>query len=49
MRRLSLGSGPVRYIYGQTISLANHLYNGEIDEMLNSPFVYAEANAYFKK
>ena len=49
VRRLSLGSGPVRYIYGQTISLANHLYNGEIDEMLNSPFVYAEANAYFKK
>ena len=49
VRRLSLGSGPVRYIYGQTISLANQLYNGEIDEMLNSPFVYAEANAYFKK
>lgn len=49
VRRLSLGSGPVRYIYDQTISLANHLYSGEVGEMLSCSFVYEKANAYFKK
>lgn len=48
VRRLSVGSSPVRYIYGKTIELAKNLYNGNADEILKSDFSYAKANEYFK-
>lgn len=49
VRRLSLGSGPVRYIYNQAIALADNLQQGNIAELLNNGFTYAKANEYFKK
>lgn len=47
VRRLSVGSGPVRYIYGKTIELAKNLYNGDVKEILMNDFSYAKANEYF--
>lgn len=50
VRRLSVGSGPVRYIYGTTIEMAANLQQGKIDAILvGSEFTYAKANEYFKK
>lgn len=49
VRRLSVGSGPVRYIYSKTIELAQNLYNGNTEEILVSCFSYAQANEYFNR
>ncbi|MOA27072.1 hypothetical protein D3C78_1479150 [compost metagenome] len=49
VRRLSVGSGPVRYVYSKTIDLANNLYNGSVAELLNNDFTYGKANHYFDK
>lgn len=49
VRRLSVGSGPVRYVYDKTISLAESLFNGNVAELLSNDFTYAKANAYFNK
>lgn len=48
VRRLSVGSGPVRYIYGKTIELARDLHNDNLEEILKCDFSYAKANEYFK-
>ena len=49
VRRLSVGSGPVRYICEKTIEMAQELYNGNVDNILKSGLTYAKANEYFKK
>lgn len=49
VRRLSVGSGPVRYICEKTIEIAQELYNGNVDNILKSGLTYAKANEYFKK
>ena len=49
VRRLSVGSGPVRYIFDKTIQLADALRQGKVDDILNNKFTYAQANAYFTK
>lgn len=49
VRRLSVGSGPARYIYDQVITLADNLMNGNTDLMLKNKFSYSEANIYFSK
>ncbi len=47
VRRLSVGSGPVRLIYNQTIKMAEDLANSNIDSILQNSFSYAKANEYF--
>ncbi len=49
VRRLSIGSGPARSAYNHVIAMAEDLQRGETERILKHPFVYAEANAYFKK
>lgn len=49
VRRLSIGSAPVRSVYNHLIKLASGLQNGEVTEMLDNPFTYYQANEYFKK
>lgn len=49
VRRLSIGSGPARSTYNHVIAMAEELQKGETERILKHPFVYAEANAYFKK
>lgn len=47
VRRLSVGSGPVRYIYDKAIKLADDLAQGNVNGMLTNEFTYARANEYF--
>lgn len=47
VKRLSVGSGPVRNICERTISLAKDLYKGKVAEILNCNFTYKQANEYF--
>ena len=47
VRRLSGGSSLARYILGKTVQQAEHLYEGGVEELLNTDFSYAEANEYF--
>lgn len=49
VRRLSLGSAPVRNIYKKTIDMAASLFNGDTSALLNNTFAYEKANIYFKK
>ncbi len=49
VRRLSIGSGPARSAYNHVLAMAEELKRGETDRILKHSFVYAEANAYFKK
>lgn len=49
VRRLSIGSGPARSTYNHVIVMAEELQQGETERILKHPFVYAEANTYFKK
>lgn len=49
VRRLSVGSGPVRYVYDKTITLANDLYSGNVAELFGNTFTYGKANDYFRK
>jgi 2-methylisocitrate lyase-like PEP mutase family enzyme len=49
VRRLSVGSSPVRYIYSKVIDLANNLRKGNSVDLLNVDFSYGQANSYFEK
>ncbi|MBU5675273.1 isocitrate lyase/phosphoenolpyruvate mutase family protein [Alkaliphilus sp. MSJ-5] len=49
VRRLSVGSGPVRSVYHYLIDIADDLMNGKAELMLNHPFAYGKANEYFTK
>ncbi len=49
VRRLSLGSGPVRSVFNHLINLASNLQKGNVEEMLQNPFTYNKANVYFDK
>lgn len=49
VRRLSVGSAPARYIYNQTIAMADKLYHSDTSDLLANGFTYAKANAFFKK
>ncbi|MBV7390524.1 isocitrate lyase/phosphoenolpyruvate mutase family protein [Enterococcus sp. ALS3] len=48
VQRISLGSSPVRYIYNETIELAEKIKKNDFDELLKNPFSYEIANEYFK-
>lgn len=48
VRRLSIGSSLVRYIFDRIIQQSNALSSGKIKELLNTDFSYTKANAYFK-
>lgn len=49
VRRLSTGSGPVRYMLSECIRTADSLKGGNADAVLACDFSYAKANAYFQK
>lgn len=48
VRRLSTGSGPARYIYGNTVEIARELRCGKTEQILSGWLSYNEANEYFK-
>ncbi|MGL6202259.1 MAG: isocitrate lyase/PEP mutase family protein [Lachnospiraceae bacterium] len=47
--RLSVGSGPVRYVYDKTIEMSGNLIKGDVRDILINSFTYAKANEYFLK
>ena len=49
VRRLSIGSGIARYVYGKTIGLAKELYAWDAEEILNHDFSLPKADQYFDK
>ena len=49
VRRLSTGSGPVRYLCEETMKMAETIKAGNADAVLQSTFSYAKANAFFQK
>lgn len=49
VRRLSVGSGPVRYIADKVIDAARAIKAGRPDEILACTFSYGKANEYFAK
>ncbi|MGN0070729.1 MAG: isocitrate lyase/phosphoenolpyruvate mutase family protein [Atopobiaceae bacterium] len=49
VRRLSVGSGPVRYIADKVINAARDIKAGHPDEVLACTFSYGAANTYFTK
>lgn len=49
VRRLSVGSGPVRSVFHHLIEIANDLKNDDVKRMLNHTFSYGKANEYFDK
>lgn len=49
VRRLSVGSGPVRSMYNQLIEMADELKNGNVSKIINHKFTYRDANKYFDK
>ena len=49
VRRLSTGSGPVRYLCEETMKMAEKIKDGDVDAVLQSTFSYAKANAFFQK
>lgn len=49
VRRLSVGSGPVRYVYDKTIAMARELYHGNVESLLSNNFTYKKANDFFIK
>lgn len=49
VQRISLGSSPVRYIYNETIEMAEKIKKGNFDDLLRNPFSYKIANGYFNK
>ena len=48
VRRWSTGSGPARYIYGNTVEIARELRCGKPEQILSGWLSYNEANEYFK-
>lgn len=49
VKRLSMGSAPVRSVFNNLIGIAQNLKNNNIDNLLNHTFSYDEANEYFQK
>lgn len=49
VRRLSVGSGPVRAVYSHLIDLADDLKIGGAEKMFSHSFSYHKANRYFNK
>lgn len=49
VKRLSVGSGPVRNVLDRAINLAKDLKNRDVSEILNCKFTYKQANEYFTK
>ena len=49
VRRLSVGSGPARSVYNHLIEVATELHDGHVSAMLDHPFTYTKANAYFRE
>lgn len=49
VKRLSVGSGPIRNVCERAINLAKDLYKGDVSEILNCKFSYKNANKYFTK
>ena len=47
VRRLSVGSGPIRHILEQTIRMADKLHAGDVSPILGCSFNSAMANKYF--
>lgn len=48
VRRLSVGSAPVRYIYNRVIAMAEKLKHFDTADLLANTFTYTKANAYFR-
>lgn len=48
VKKLSVGSGPVRNICEHAINLAKDLKKNNVSEILNCKFAYKNANEYFK-
>ena len=48
VRRLSVGSAPVRYIYNEAIKMASDLANNEVKPLIDNAFTYGKANEYFE-
>lgn len=49
VKRLSVGSAPVRSTYNHLIQLARELKEKDVQKLLAHDFAYGKANAYFKK
>ncbi|MDO4881272.1 MAG: isocitrate lyase/phosphoenolpyruvate mutase family protein [Capnocytophaga sp.] len=49
VRRLSVGSAPVRYVYHEAIKIATDLKNEKTHALLSNPFTYKEAQKYFSE
>lgn len=49
VKRLSVGSGPIRNVCERAINIAKDLYKGDVSEILNCKFSYKNANKYFTK
>lgn len=49
VKRLSVGSAPVRNTYNHLIMLARELKGNKVDQLLAHDFGYSQANAYFNK
>lgn len=49
VRRLSVGSGPARSALNHLVAVADDLRQGDVAVLLNHPFSYARANAYFRE
>lgn len=49
VRRLSVGSGPSRFIANQVITLPRDLKAGKPENILACPFTYGDCNQYFEK
>jgi 2-methylisocitrate lyase-like PEP mutase family enzyme len=47
VKRLSVGSSPVRKVYNDMIDLAKELKNEELDSLFNHDFSYVKANEFF--
>ena len=46
-RRITLGSGTVRYIMDHLINIALDIKNGDVSKLINNTFTYMKANQYF--
>ena len=49
VRRLSVGSSPARFIYGQAIEMSRALSAGDPSPLLGTEFSYAAANKFFSQ
>ena len=49
VRRLSVGSSPARFIYGEAIEMSRALRDGDPSLLLGTKFTYSAANGFFMK